>query len=115
MQRLATVISDTKRCSLMANDVYHWYALSARVDMTEKGIAKIFMHGRSQAVRLPVAFRLPGDRVRVRRLKGGILLEPITTDVNAWFIELDRFGDEPFMPERSREPALLPAPEDRFE
>ena len=34
--------------------------------MSDTGIAKIFMHGRSQAVRLPLAFRLPGDRVRVR-------------------------------------------------
>ena len=34
--------------------------------MNESGVAKIFMHGRSQAVRLPLAFRLPGDRVRVR-------------------------------------------------
>jgi hypothetical protein len=44
--------------------------------MSDIGIAKIFMHGRSQAVRLPLAFRLPGDRVRVRRVEGGILLEP---------------------------------------
>ena len=29
--------------------------------------AKLFKNGRSQAVRLPLAFRLPGDRVRVRR------------------------------------------------
>ena len=32
----------------------------------DSGIARIFMHGRSQAVRLPLAFRLAGDRVRVR-------------------------------------------------
>jgi hypothetical protein len=38
------------------------------------GPVKIFMHGRSQAVRLPQAFRLPGDRARVRRVDGGILL-----------------------------------------
>ena len=57
--------------------------------MSNTGIAKIFMHGRSQAVRLPLAFRLPGDRVRVRRVKSGFLLEP--TDIEAWFAELDRF------------------------
>jgi hypothetical protein len=34
--------------------------------MAETGVAKVFMHGRSQAVRLPAAFRVPGDRVRVR-------------------------------------------------
>jgi virulence-associated protein VagC len=53
--------------------------------MSDKGIAKIFMHGRSQAVRLPLAFRLPGDRVRVRRVASGILLEPMVTDIDAWF------------------------------
>ena len=35
--------------------------------MSDTAVAKIFMHGRSQAVRLPLAFRLPGDRVRVDR------------------------------------------------
>jgi virulence-associated protein VagC len=38
------------------------------------------MHGRSQAVRLPLAFRLPGDRVRVRRVEGGILLVPAVAE-----------------------------------
>ena len=61
--------------------------------MSDTGIAKIFMHGRSQAVRLPLAFRLPGDRVRVRRVDNGLLLEPMATDIDAWFVELDRFAD----------------------
>jgi tRNA(fMet)-specific endonuclease VapC len=43
--------------------------------MSDTGIARIFMQGRSQAVRLPLAFRLPGDRVRPRRVAGGILLD----------------------------------------
>ena len=30
--------------------------------------AKIFMHGRSQAVRLPKEFRLPGTEVRVSKV-----------------------------------------------
>jgi antitoxin VapB len=77
--------------------------------MTETGIAKIFMHGRSQAVRLPKAFRLPGDRVRVRRVAGGVLLEPIVTDLDAWFAELDRFADVPFMEDGRQQP---PMPDD---
>ena len=60
--------------------------------MSDSAVAKIFRHGRSQAVRLPKAFRLPGDRVRVRRVAGGILLEPLATDLEAWFAELDRFA-----------------------
>lgn len=82
--------------------------------MPNSGVAKIFMHGRSQAVRLPAAFRLPGDRVRVRRVKDGILLQPIATDIDAWFAELDRFTDIPFMPEGRNQPPM-PPPEDLFE
>ena len=81
--------------------------------MSETGIAKLFKHGRSQAVRLPLAFRLPGDRVRVRRVGDGILLEPIVTDIDAWFAELDRFGEVPFMEEGRRQPPM-PEAEDRF-
>ena len=75
--------------------------------MPDTGIAKIFMHGRSQAVRLPLAFRLPGDRVRVRRVKSGILLEPMVTDIDAWFAELDRFADVPFMEAGRRQPPMV--------
>ena len=77
--------------------------------MSDSGIAKIFKHGRSQAVRLPLAFRLPGDRVRVRRVESGIVLEPMVTDINAWFAELDRFADVPFMEEGRRQPPMPPA------
>jgi antitoxin VapB len=77
------------------------------------GIAKLFKNGRSQAVRLPREFRFEGDRVRVRRAGRGVLVEPIFTDVSAWFAELDRLADEPFMAEGRRQP---PAPErDVFE
>jgi antitoxin VapB len=67
------------------------------VIMSDIGITKIFMHVCTQAVRLPLAFRLPGDRVRVRRVANGILLEPMVTDIDAWFAALDRFADVPFM------------------
>ena len=76
--------------------------------MSETGIARIFMHGRSQAVRLPRAFRLPGDCVRVRRVGNGVLLEPIAADINAWLRELDRFADVPFMEDGWRQPSMPP-------
>jgi len=81
------------------------------ITMADSGIAKVFMHGRSQAVRLPLAFRVTGDRVRVRRVENGILLEPIVTDLDAWFAELDRFADVPFMEDGRRQPPM-PEPED---
>jgi antitoxin VapB len=82
--------------------------------VADTGVAKIFMHGRSQAVRLPLAFRLPGDRVRVRRVENGILLEPIAVDIDAWFAELDRFANVPFMEDGRRQPPM-PEAKDLFE
>lgn len=76
--------------------------------------AKIFMHGRSQAVRLPKEFRLPGKECRVRREGKAVILEPIGTeaDVDAWFAEFDQLtalhGD--FLPEGL--PEQPPMPED---
>lgn len=39
-------------------------------------VAKLFWTGRSQAVRLPKEFRLPGTQVRIRRQGSAVLLEP---------------------------------------
>jgi antitoxin VapB len=39
------------------------------------GRAKVFMHGGSQAVRLPKAFRVEGDEVSVRREGDKVILE----------------------------------------
>jgi len=72
--------------------------------MTKVATAKLFMNGRSQAVRLPRDFRFQGDRVRIRRVGQGVLLEPIETDVTQWFTELDRFATEPFMPDGRDQP-----------
>ena len=77
--------------------------------MPDSGIAKIFMHGRSQDVRLPFAFRLPGERVR--RVENGILLETMVTDIDAWFGELDRFADVPFIEEGRCQPPMPEAKE----
>lgn len=71
-----------------------------------KRTAKLFMHGRSQAVRLPKELRLPGSEVRVTRFGTGVLLEPIMADTDAWFAALDRYTDEPFMPEGRRQPEM---------
>lgn len=79
--------------------------------MRDSGIARVFMHGRSQAVRLPRAFRVPGDRVRVRRTaSGAILLEPLAADVDSWFAELDRFADVPFTEEGRAQPGVPDRP-----
>ncbi len=65
--------------------------------MSRIGIAKIFRNGRSQAVRLPKEFRFDSDRVRVRRVARGVLLEPLIGNPRKWLSELDRVGDGEFM------------------
>jgi antitoxin VapB len=70
--------------------------------MAKTGVARLFRNGRSQAVRLPQEFRFEGDRVRVRRVPGGVLLEPCIADTAKWFEELDRWGAEPLLFERKQ-------------
>jgi antitoxin VapB len=82
--------------------------------VSDSGIARLFTHGRSQAVRLPKEFRLPGDRVRVRHMGDGVLLEPIAADLDTWFAELDRFTDVPLFEDGRNQPPT-PADEDIFE
>jgi antitoxin VapB len=66
-------------------------------------VAKLFRNGRSQAVRLPKEFRFSGDRVRIRRVKDGVLLEPMATDVEEWFAELDRLRAGGTFPARAKQ------------
>jgi antitoxin VapB len=74
-------------------------------DVAESTTAKLFQNGRSQAVRLPREFRFHGDRVRVRRLGRGVLLEPLVIDdVSGWFAEMDRFGNESLINDERNQP-----------
>ena len=72
--------------------------------MTKTEFAKLFRNGRSQAVRLPKQFRFEGDRVRIRRVDQGVLLEPLIPNVSEWFDALDRFNSEPFLVKRRKQP-----------
>jgi antitoxin VapB len=42
--------------------------------------AKVFQNGRSQAVRLPKAFRFKGKEVKIRREGEKVILEPLERD-----------------------------------
>jgi antitoxin VapB len=62
--------------------------------------AKLFMHGRSQAVRLPKEFRFDGNEVRVSKVGDKVILEPLTKqpfDAEAWRAKLREYQDIPFM------------------
>ncbi len=82
--------------------------------MNKNPTAKLFKHGRSQAVRLPKEFRLPGKEVLVRRIGSGVLLEPLEFDIKSWLAELDRYRDIPFM-EKGREQPAMPEDDVSFE
>ncbi len=82
------------------NDIYSTGGLL----MKKIGVAKLFQNGSSQAVRLPREFRFEGDRVRIRRVAQGVLLEPLISDATEWFRELDQFDSEPFLEKGRNQP-----------
>jgi antitoxin VapB len=62
--------------------------------------AKLFMHGRSQAVRLPQEFCFEGTEVRVSKIGDKVVLEPVEKkpfDAVAWRAGLEEYRDIPFM------------------
>lgn len=68
----------------------------------KKPTAKLFMHGRSQAVRLPKEFRFEGSEVRVSKVGDKVILEPMEKppfDVDAWWARLDALGAADFLPD----------------
>ena len=73
--------------------------------------AKIFWSGRSQAVRLPKEFRLPGKEVRIRRHGSTVILEPVPDDWT-WLDAIAGKLDEDFVqaanepPKEQKRPAL---------
>ena len=44
---------------------------------------KLFRNNRSQAVRIPVEFELPGERVLIHREGNKLIIEPVTRPTNA--------------------------------
>jgi antitoxin VapB len=59
--------------------------------------AKLFKNGRSQAVRLPRKYSLPGDEVYIKKINGVVMLIP--KDEDPWqplIASLDKFSDDFF-------------------
>lgn len=64
--------------------------------------AKIFINGRSQAIRLPKAYRFEGKEVYIKKTESGVLL--ISKDNSAWNVwekNLNKY-DKPFMTDRNQ-------------
>ena len=72
--------------------------------------AKLFWSGRSQAVRLPKAFRMAGDEVRIRKQGRAVILEPIADDW-AWLDDIAGGMSEDFFADGRRQPAQQVRPE----
>ncbi len=86
--------------------------------MPDTGTAKLFKHGRSQAVRLPKAFRMPGAEVRVRRIGRAVLLEPMErdpSDIAAAFAAIDRIATGDFLPEGRPPQPPMPTDDPSFD
>ena len=64
--------------------------------------AKIFINGRSQAVRLPKAYRFEGDEVYIKKTPEGALL--ISKEISPWDVWEENLmkHDEPFMAKRNQ-------------
>ena len=75
--------------------------------MSDLAIAKVFMNGRSQAVRLPKEFRFDTDEVTVERSGNALILRPKRSH-DDWWAEmqaaLNAFEGMDFI-ERDRTPA----------
>ena len=67
--------------------------------------AKIFQNGRSQAIRLPKAFRLPGTEVKISRDGSRIILEPLKQSWDDWLLAIEQFSDD-FMAQGRDQPAM---------
>ncbi len=66
--------------------------------------AKIFKNGQSQAVRLPMEFRIEGKEVYIKKVGNNILLIPMQENPwEAWQQSLQQFSDD-FMTDRDQPP-----------
>ena len=64
--------------------------------------AKLFINGRSQAVRLPKAYRFKGNEVFIKKVSAGVLLIPKNQSVwDIWEQNLMKYN-EPFMTGRNQ-------------
>lgn len=72
--------------------------------------AKIFWTGRSQAVRLPKAFRFDTDHVRIRRQGQAVILEPVAEDWE-WLGAITGPVDEDFEAAATEQPAEQQRPD----
>ncbi|AKK25121.1 AbrB/MazE/SpoVT family DNA-binding domain-containing protein [Pandoraea oxalativorans] len=77
---------------------------------------KLFRNNRSQAVRIPVEFELPGDRVLIHREGSKLIIEPVTRPTNIVELLAEWRKEGPLGPEEQFPPIedIPVQPEDIF-
>jgi len=75
--------------------------------------AKLFMNGRSQAVRLPKGFRFEGEEVFVKKVGNAVVLLPSRGSWEALYESLPAFSED-FMEERGQPTREQERPEAPF-
>jgi len=67
--------------------------------------AKLFKNGNSQAVRLPKAFRIPGNEVKIFKKGNQIVIEPIETTWDSLLESLSEFPED-FLKDGRNQPSM---------
>lgn len=60
---------------------------------------KLFRNNRSQAIRIPAEFELPGDRARIMKQGDKLIIEPIKKDLLVILATLEPLGPEDDFPD----------------
>ncbi len=77
----------------------------------ERKFARVFMTGRSQAVRLPQEFRFDTDRVAIRREGANVILSPPYKDWADYLARAPKAGEDFVAAIEERRRDLLPLEE----
>jgi antitoxin VapB len=83
--------------------------MPARSTLQKTKLAKLFRNNRSQAVRIPVEFELPGDSVLIHREGGRLVIEPVAGPTNIVELLAEWRQEAPLGPE-DQLPAIDDAP-----
>jgi len=93
-------VASAKSCESTGLGVY-WRYIPEDKEVSQLETAKLFMNGRSQAVRLPKQFRFEGSQVFIKRIGDAVVLLPYNESWQTLFSSLDRFTDD-FMETRDQ-------------
>jgi antitoxin VapB len=81
--------------------IYFWVSINNQEEAIME-TAKLFRNGRSQAVRLPKAYRFEGNEVYIKKVAGGVLLISKNQSIwDLWEKNLMKY-EEPLMTERNQ-------------